>query len=158
MQKIAQVLKSNGTDGELLVSFFDVDPEDIDLQEPVFIYFDGLPVPFYFESFVRRGVNRALVHLTGVHSLRDADELAGQPIFADYFEVTEDSDLTGWTVLKADGSKVGLIVGYEDIPGNLCVYVDTPDGERLIPLHPDLVLSMDQPSRTITLQVPEGLL
>ena len=158
MQKIAQVLKSNGTDGELLVSFFDVDPEDIDLQEPVFIYFDGLPVPFYFESFTRRGVNRALVHLTGVHSLRDADELAGQDIFADYFEITEDSDLTGWTVIKADGSKVGLIVGYEDIPGNLCVYVDTSDGERLIPLHPDLVLGMDQSSRTITLQIPEGLL
>ena len=158
MLRIAQVLKSNGTDGGLFISFFDVAPEDIDLQEPVFIYFDGLPVPFYFESFVRRGVNRALVHLTGVHSLRDADELAGQPIFADYFEVTEDSDLTGWTVLNADGSKVGLIVGYEDIPGNLCVYVDTPDGERLIPLHPDLVLSMDQTSRTITLQVPEGLL
>ena len=46
MQKIAQVLKSNGTDGELLVSFFDIDPEEIDLQEPVFIYMDGLPVPF----------------------------------------------------------------------------------------------------------------
>ncbi len=158
MQKIAQVLKSNGTDGELLVSFFDIDPEDIDLQEPVFIYFDGLPVPFYFESFVRRGVNRALVHLTGVHNLKDADEIAGQPIFADYFELTEDSDLTGWTVLGPGGSTVGLIVGYEPIPGNPCVYVDTSDGERLLPLHPDLVLGMDPSSRTITLQIPEGLL
>ncbi|MBQ6198683.1 MAG: hypothetical protein IJK44_05560 [Bacteroidales bacterium] len=158
MQKIAQVLKSNGTDGELLISFFDIDPEDIDLQEPVFINFDGLPVPFYFESLVRRGVNRALVHLTGVHSLKDADELAGSDIFADYFELTEDSDLTGWTVLSADGSTVGLIVGYEDIPGNLCVYVDTADGERLIPLHSDLVLEMDSSSRTVKLQIPEGLL
>ena len=158
MQKIAQVLKSNGTDGELLVSFFDIDPEEIDLQEPVFIYMDGLPVPFYFESFVRRGVNRALVHLTGVHSLRDADELAGQAIYADYFEVDEDSDLTGWTVLSASGATVGLIVGYEDIPGNLCVYVDTSDGERLIPLHPDLVLGTDPSAHTITLQIPEGLL
>ena len=158
MQKIAQVLKSNGTDGELLVSFFDIDPEEIDLQEPVFIYMDGLPVPFYFEAFTRRGVNRALVHLTGVHSLKDADELAGQPIFADYFEVDEDSDLTGWTVLSASGATVGMIVGYEDIPGNLCVYVDTPDGEKLIPLHPDLVLDMDQSAHTITLQIPEGLL
>ena len=158
MQKIAQVLKSNGTDGELLVSFFDIDPEEIDLQEPVFIYMDGLPVPFYFESFVRRGVNRALVHLTGVRSLKDADELAGQDIFADYFEVTEDSDLTGWTVLSPDGSTVGLIVGYEDIPGNLCVYVDTADGEKLIPLHPDLVLGTDPAAHTITLQIPEGLL
>lgn len=158
MQKIAQVLKSNGTDGELLISFFDIDPEDIDLQEPVFINFDGLPVPFYFESLVRRGVNRALVHLTGVHSLKDADELAGSDIFADYFEVTEDSDLTGWTVLSADGATVGLIVGYEDIPGNLCVYVDTADGERLIPLHSDLVLEMDSGSHTVRLQIPEGLL
>lgn len=158
MQKIAQVLKSNGTDGELLISFFDIDPEDIDLQEPVFIYMDGLPVPFYFESFVRRGVNRALVHLTGVHNLKDADELAGSDIFADYFEVTEDSDLTGWTVLNANGSTVGLIVGYEDIPGNLCVYVDTADGVRLLPLHTDLVLGMDPSAHTVTLQIPEGLL
>ena len=158
MQKIAQVLKSNGTDGELLVSFFDVDPEEIDLQEPVFIYMDGLPVPFYFEAFTRRGVNRALVHLTGVHNLKDADELAGQPIYADYFEEDEDSDLTGWTVKSPDGTTVGLIVGYEDIPGNLCVYVDTADGERLIPLHPDLVLSTEPAAHTITLQIPEGLL
>ena len=158
MQKIAQVLKSNGTDGELLVSFFDIDPEDIDLQEPVFIYMDGLPVPFYFESFTRRGVNRALVHLTGVHSLRDADELAGSAIFADYFEEGEDSDLTGWTVLSDSGANVGLIVGYEDIPGNLCVYVDTADGEKLLPLHQDLVLSMDPSRREITLSIPEGLL
>ena len=158
MQKIAQVLKSNGTDGELLVSFFDIDPEDIDLQEPVFIYMDGLPVPFYFESFTRRGVNRALVHLTGVHSLRDADELAGAAIFADYFEEGEDSDLTGWTVLSDSGATVGLIVGYEDIPGNLCVYVDTADGEKLLPLHQDLVLSMDPSRREITLSIPEGLL
>ena len=103
-------------------------------------------------------MNRALVHLTGVRSLKDADELAGQDIFADYFEVTEDSDLTGWTVLSPDGSTVGLIVGYEDIPGNLCVYVDTADGEKLIPLHPDLVLGTDPAAHTITLQIPEGLL
>lgn len=158
MRKIAQVLKSNGTDGELLVSFFDVDPEEIDLQEPVFIYFDGLPVPFYFESFVRRGVNRALVHLTGVRSLRDADELAGYAIFADYFDLTEDNDLTGWTVLSQDGATVGLIVGYEDIPGNTCIYVDTADGEKLLPLHEDLVLAMDDAARTVTLEIPEGLL
>ena len=55
MQRIAQVLKSNGTDGELLISFFDIGPEDIDLQEPVFIYFDGLPVPFFIRSFRQRG-------------------------------------------------------------------------------------------------------
>ncbi|MBO5562302.1 MAG: hypothetical protein J5939_01125 [Bacteroidales bacterium] len=46
MQRIAQVLKSNGRDGELLVSFVGISPDEINLEEPVFVEFDGLPVPF----------------------------------------------------------------------------------------------------------------
>ena len=158
MLKIAQVLKSNGTDGGLLISFFDVSPEDIDLPEPVFINFDGLPVPFYFESFTRRGLSRAIVHITGVHNLKDADELAGAAIYADYFEEEADEDFTGWTVLDAQGATVGTISGYEDIPGNLCIYVQTPGGEVLLPLHQELVISMDPEKRVLALTIPEGLL
>lgn len=158
MLKIAQVLKSNGIDGGLLISFFDVSPEDIDLQEPVFIQFDGLPVPFYFESFTRRGNNRAIVHITGVHNLKDADELAGAAVYADYFEEEADEDLTGWTVLDASGATVGTVTGYEDIPGNLCIYVQTPGGEVLLPLHQELVVSMDPEKRVLALTIPEGLL
>jgi len=159
MLRIAQVLKSNGTQGELLISFFDVAPEDIDLQEPVFIEFDGLPVPFYFESFIPRGVNRALVRLTGVHSLKDADELAGSAIYADYFEEEPGEDLTGFTVKDADGTIVGTVTDYEDIPGNTCLWVKRPSGEEvLLPFHEDLVVGMDPASHTLTLSVPEGLL
>ena len=159
MQRIAQVLKSNGTDGELLISFFDVAPEDIDLQEPVFIEFDGLPVPFYFESFTQRGVNRARVRLTGVRSLKDADELSGVPIFADYFEEEAEDDLTGWTVLSPEGALVGTVTDYEDIPGNTCLWVKRPSGEEvLLPLHEDLVIGLDPSTTTLTLTIPDGLL
>lgn len=44
--QVARIIKSNGTDGELVMGFRDILPEDIDIQEPVFIYCDGLPVPF----------------------------------------------------------------------------------------------------------------
>ena len=159
MLRVAQVLKSNGTDGELLLSFFDIAPEDIDLQEPVFIEFDGLPVPFYFESFTPRGNNRALVRLTGVRSLKDADELAGQSVYADYFEEEEEEDLVGWEVRNADGQSVGTVVDYEDIPGNLCLWVERPDGEQvLLPFHEDLILSMEESTQTITMSIPEGIL
>ena len=159
MLRVAQVLKSNGTDGELLLSFFDVAPEDMDLQEPVFIEFDGLPVPFYFESFTPRGNNRALVRLTGVRSLKDADELAGQSVYADYFEEEEEEDLVGWEVRNADGQSVGTVVDYEDIPGNLCLWVERPDGEQvLLPFHEDLILSMEESTQTITMSIPEGIL
>ncbi len=159
MLRIAQVLKSNGTDGELLISFFDVAPEDIDLQEPVFIEFDGLPVPFYFESFVPRGTNRALVRLTGVRSLKDADELSGAAIYADYFEEEADEDLTGWTVRTPEGAVIGTVTDYEDIPGNTCLWVQRPDGtEVLLPFHEDLVQRLDEATQTLVLSIPDGIL
>ena len=159
MLRIAQVLKSNGTDGGLLISFLDVSPEDIDLQEPVFIYFDGLPVPFYFEAFTPRGTNRALVRLTGVRSLRDADELSGAELFADYFEEEEEEDFTGYTVLSPDGHTVGVVSGTEDIPGNLCLWVERPGGQEvLLPFHPNLIQKIQDDDKTIVLQLPEGIL
>ena len=159
MQRIAQVLKSNGRDGELLMSFVGIAPEDIDPQEPVFIEFDGLPVPFYFESFTPRGTSRALVRLTGVHSLTDADELAGAAVYAadDLYE-DEEEDLTGWTVLDADGTRVGTVAAHEDIPGNPCIWVETGHGEVLVPLHEELVLDVDEQKQTLRMTIPEGLL
>ena len=159
MQRIAQVLKSNGRDGELLLSFVGIAPEEIDLEEPVFIEFDGLPVPFYFESFSQRGNSRALVRLTGVHDLADADELAGAVLYAedDLYE-DEEEDLTGWTVLDADGEKVGVVSAHEDIPGNPCIWVETGHGECLLPLHEELILDVDAKEKTLRMEIPEGLL
>ena len=159
MQRIGQVLKSNGRDGELLVSFSGIAPEDIDLEEPVFIEFDGLPVPFYFEAFTQRGNSRALVRLTGVHNLTDADELAGAVLYAedDLYE-DEEEDLTGWTVLDADGTKVGTVSAHEDIPGNPCIWVETGHGESLLPLREELVLDVDETEKTLRMEIPEGLL
>ena len=159
MQRIGQVLKSNGRDGELLVSFSGIAPEEIDLEEPVFIEFDGLPVPFYFEAFTQRGNSRALVRLTGVHSLTDADELAGAVLYAedDLYE-DEEEDLTGWTVLDADGTKAGTVTAHEDIPGNPCIWVETGHGESLLPLREELVLDVDETEKALRMEIPEGLL
>ena len=159
MQRIGQVLKSNGRDGELLVSFSGIAPEEIDLEEPVFIEFDGLPVPFYFEAFSQRGNSRALVRLTGVHNLTDADELAGAVLYAedDLYE-DEEEDLTGWTVRDADGTKVGTVSAHEDIPGNPCIWVETGHGECLLPLREELVLDVDETKQTLRMEIPEGLL
>ena len=159
MLRIGKVLKSNGTDGGLILSLFDILPEDIDLQEPVFIEFDGLPVPFYFESFTPKGSNRALVQITGVRNLKDADELTGADVYADYFEEDEEEDFTGWAVLNQDGVQVGEVFDFEDIPGNTCLWVKRPDGsEVLLPFHEDLVLAVDENKHILTLTIPEGIL
>ena len=219
LQQIAQVLKSNGTDGELVMGFREIAPEDISLNEPVFIVFDGLPVPFFIESFSKRGNSKALVRLTDIRSMEDAEELAGKVVYVEEEslpEMTLEDDgyaaLIGWLLLtpeipdqvgndgeavEDDGEtvgndgetvgndeeavgndeeavgndgetslpattgnlyEVGEITDFIDIPNNPCIEVDTKNGAVMIPLHEDLILSVDPENLEIVMQIPAGLL
>ena len=193
MLQIAQVLKSNGTDGELVMSFRNIAPEDINLEEPVFIVFDGLPVPFYIETFTKRGNSKALVRITGVHNQEDVEEIAGKAVYIEEGEETELSleddgyaALVGWMLLTPSTTlsdspatqsnspvtlsdsegypqdielmEVGEITDFIDIPNNPCIEVETENGAVMIPLHEDLILSVDPEYQEIIMQIPEGLL
>ncbi len=181
LQQVAQVLKSNGTDGELVMGFREIAPEDINLQEPVFIVFDGLPVPFYIESFTRRGNTKALVRLTDICSQEDVEEITGKAVYIDGSAIPEMSleedgfyALVGWTLLTPADSEslitatevekepefieVGEITDFIDIPNNPCIEVETENGAVMIPLHEDLILSVDPEYQEIIMQIPEGLI
>ena len=171
--QIAQVLKSNGTDGELVMSFRNIAPDDINLTDPVFIIFDGLPVPFFIESFTKRGNTKALVRLTDISSMEDAEEVIGKAVYVDDSQVPEMSleedgyaALVGWMVLTVEGElsedsdlfEVGEITDFMDIPNNPCLEVETENGAVIIPLHEDLILSIDPENQVIIMQIPAGLL
>ena len=160
--QIAQVLKSNGTEGEIVIGFRDFAPEDINLKEPVFIYYDGLPVPFFIKSFVIKGSSRAIVRLNDIMSYDEAEEIVGKGVFAesDTIEGYEEdwNVLIGWRLKDADGNKIGIITGIEDIPGNPCIHAETAKRQVMLPLHEDLILSLDNSRQEIVMTIPEGLL
>ena len=159
MLRIAKVLKSNGVDGDVLVSAPDVALED--LQGPVLIDFDGLPAQFFIESCTRRGSGKYIIHLTDVCNLEDAEELVGRFLWSDEVEEDDDEaqDFTGWKVLNR-GDYIGTVTDYEPIPGNLCLYLKPAEDadEIIIPLHEDLIISIDEESLTLNLNLPDGLL
>ena len=153
MLQIAKIIKSNGTGGDVLMGLYDISVQDFDLKEPLFIEFDGLPVPFFIESITAKGHSKAIVHLSSVDCLEDAEEIVGRAVWLDAEEEEEDSeDFIGWTLLDK-GRIVGTVTGIEPIPGNLCLIV----GDTLVPLHEDLVLSADPEKRILDLDLPEGL-
>ena len=180
LQQVAQVLKSNGTDGELVMGFREIAPEDINLQEPVFIVFDGLPVPFYIESLTKRGNTKALVYLTDIRSMEDVEEIAGKAVYIEAEEMPEltlEEDgyaaLVGWMVLTPSGDfstslemtegepellEVGEITDFLDIPNNPCIEVETENGAVMLPLHEDFILGLDAEYQEIIMQIPAGLL
>lgn len=153
MLQIAKILKSNGTDGGILIGVRDIAVDQIELKEPVFIYFDELPVPFFIQDIRQRGASKAIIHLNDVCTLEDAEEIVGREIYIDAeFEEEEEDGFVGWTVLNR-GQHYGVVTGVEPIPGNLCIYI----GDTLIPLHEDLIISADPQLRVLDLEIPEGL-
>jgi len=152
MLPVAKILKSNGVDGDLLVSSAYA-LEDLDPKEPVFIIFDGLQVPFFIQSLKPKG-GKYILHLNDIDTLEDADEVAGRDILLDLEDDgSDDLDFTGWTI-QDRGRTIGECTGMEPIPGNPCLYI----GETLVPLHEDLILSIDEHTRTLDLNLPEGLI
>lgn len=156
-EQIGQVLKSNGTDGQVVIGLRGILPEDISETEPVFIYFDELPVPFFFDNIQQRGGTKLLARLTDIRTLEDAEELVGRGVFlpAEDFE-EEGQDFTGWTLISGDFR--ASIEGIEDIPGNPCLIVNCEQGEVLVPLHEDLIINIDESSKVLEMNIPDGLM
>lgn len=164
--RIAQVLKSNGTDGETVIGTRGIAPCDINLTEPVFIYFDGLPVPFFIESLTQKGTAKAIVRLTDIGTFEDAEEFKGKGIFVSQnsLEDAQEDDfsiLCGWTLFAAgedSDEEIGVITDFLDIPENPCIEARTKKGAVTIPLHEDLIVSVDPDKREIVMDIPDGLL
>lgn len=157
MLSVAKILKSHGTDGGVLIGLSGAGFEEISQKEPVYIFFDGLPVPYFISDPTPKGSGRMVVHLTDVENLEDAEELVGKEIFLDSESVEDDEpDFAGWTVLDK-GVKLGVVSDYEPIPGNPCLYVETPSGQVMVPLHKDFVIEIDEESGALNLDLPAGL-
>ncbi len=150
-----KVLKSWGAEGQVVLSPDAEDPRDLKSQEPVFIEFDGLPVPFYVESAQPRG-SRFIVKFEGVDSLAEAEELVGRLVSFQEGDEEEEDSLVGLRVRDSRTRRtIGEIVDEADYGGNLVITVETAGGDVLLPIHEDLIVSIHDD--VITLDIPEGL-
>jgi ribosomal 30S subunit maturation factor RimM len=160
----ADVVKTFGAHGELLIRLRSEAPEEINLSEPVFIIIEGYAVPFYFKRFEARGNHRALVIFDDMESMELAQELAGKPI-----ELKRKNDkrknqpasaspfsLLHYHVVDEKAGEIGVVAEFIDIPGNPCLQLNDGMQEILIPFREEM-MTIDHKKKTITTNLPEGL-
>lgn len=200
--KFAVVAKPYGSDGECLISILDTEPEALELTEPVFIDFDGLPVPFFIKEINPKGSKRFLVKFIGVNTQEDAEEIVGKTLFRtlsdednhrqelepeEFYDMlflddgSLNSDnldlLENWEIFdipsddflnKIDSNDinnatlVGIVVGYENIACNPCLYIEKTSSTEaepvMIPFHDDLIAAIDVENHKILMTIPGGLI
>lgn len=162
--QIAQVMKSNGIDGETIISM-SISPDDIRKEQPVYLIFDELPVPFFIESIKRKGTSKAVVKFVDIDNFDDSEEIVGKAVYAEkhlYSHMSEEEDLidmlVGWTLFDGEGYEIGQIENYLDIPSNPCITVNYNGEEKYIPFHEDLIIAVDEENCEIQMEIPDSLL
>ena len=165
--EIGSFTKPHGLRGEMS-AVFDTD-ELISVVEDarhLFVELDGLMVPFTILSYRPKGSESLLLTLKGIGTQDFASRLTNKPIYLEASLLPDNSDdddslyledLVGFTILTSDGP-VGKITGYDDSTENLLFEVEAKNGsEVLVPAVGEMISDIDENSRTVTMDLPEGL-
>lgn len=168
LTSIAQVVKSYGTTGEVVIKVFDELPQKG--KEPVFINFDELPVPFFIDSIVARGNSNAIVKFSTINDLLHAEELVGQNIYAisvdgDKNDVDDLNLLNGFVLLDDTDKKIGTVSKFLDYCGNPCLEIKLIESNNqresnnfIMPINNDLIIDIDEVHKILKMRIPIGLI
>jgi len=161
---VARIVKSFGSNGEVIIRYSPKFDKDIDTKEPVFIYFDGLPVPFFIVSTKDRGKTDSLVQFRTITDQKAAEEIIGEylyiePVEAETDEQIADTVIIGYTVKDKQLGTIGTISDIYYYPNNPCLAITSRNTqeELLLPIHEDLISSIDHSKKLIEVIVPNGL-
>jgi 16S rRNA processing protein RimM len=157
-----RIVKIHGYDGTVIVKTEPGFSENIPEMESVFIEIDGLPVPFFISTLEYSGGDTLKIKFHDYESYDKMTEFNGCRIFiastGKEKKHYKDDDLIGFRVLAGKKNFIGIISNIIHNPGQDLLSVQA-DGEKpiLVPLHKDFIVDLDEKSRTIVMDLPEGL-
>ena len=159
--KIGRLGKTHGVKGE--VSFqFDDDIFDRTDADYLVLDIDSILVPFFMEEYRFRNDTVCLVKFCDIDTQQRAQELTGCDVYfpRTLAEKAEDvpslASLVGFSIVDESSSKtVGRIADIDDSTVNILFELE--DG-TLIPASNELIDDIDAEQKTITMNIPEGLL
>ena len=160
--KIGIIGKAHGVKGELSIQIDDDVFDRVDAEYLV-LKLDGIFVPFFMEEYRFKSDSVALVKFEGVDTQERARELTGVEVYfpRELAEQDEEAELSyaalvGYALIDSNSGKAVGTIAYVD-EQTINIMFELEDG-RLIPASEELIVDVDQQARTITLDIPEGIL
>ncbi|MDR0982340.1 MAG: ribosome maturation factor RimM [Culturomica sp.] len=168
--KAGKIIKTHNLDGKVVVAV-ENDLLEKYSKEPVFLFLEGAPVPFFIaENGVSvRNHTSLIVKFDYVDSPTQAERLLGEDVFIRTSDLNEEDlsdfdeddfdifDLEGFKVKDSLSGDEGNVEYITDYSGNIVMTVILGNKEILIPFAPDYITYVDPKLRTITLQIPQEL-
>jgi len=160
--------KPFGVKGELKVNIEDAFLEDFLQAKILFIAVKGKPLPFFVENI--RLAGSTFLKLEDVNHKEAASQISGSELLlrkedalADEERVLEVEETLvfkiylGYSIEDLTLGKIGSIKDVVEFPQQEMALVTFQGKEIFIPLHHDLIESINKKTKTIQMNLPEGL-
>ena len=159
--KIGKLGKTHGVKGEISFLFDDDVFDRVDADYLV-LMIDGILVPFFIEEYRFRSDSNAIIKFEDIDTQERARELTGCDVYFPRALADCDDDsiswasLVGFDLVESNGRKtIGRIASVDDTTINILFELE--DG-TLIPASEELITDVDKDNKSITINIPEGLL
>lgn len=164
--KIGFIRKSRGVHGELVLEFEDQFEFSVEEATRFFLEIDGLLVPFFVveNGLQIKSAKTAFVNFEWVDSEKYAKRIIGASVYLFTSEIVDEPEeaglfeLEGFTLFNKNGQNIGVISKVEDFSGNVVLTIGHENTGLLIPFNEDFLVAIDPENKTLTLDLPEGLM
>lgn len=165
-EKIGFFRKTHGVYGDVVLEFEPQYEYSVEETTRFFVELEGLLVPFFVkeDGFRFKTSNSAILSFEDVETEKYAKRLIGCSVYlfqSEIIDEPEDSNLNvliNYLVLDQDGNKIGKIIQVDDYSGNVVFTIEYKNSELLIPFNDELLIEINDSSKTIQIHIPEGLI
>ena len=163
LSRAGYISKSHGFKGELQCVLEMARPEQILKEKFLFLIKEGLPVPYFIEAADVHG-EQLIVKLEGIDSEETAKKNSKIEIYIERKKIAKKKvpvtwrDLTGYQAIDKQHGDLGPIEEIVEYPMHFVAKCTYKSIEILFPLIEEFVLEVDDEQKTVSLNLPEGLL
>ena len=159
--KIGRLGKTHGVRGEISFLFDDDVFDRVDADYLV-LQVDGIFIPFFMEEYRFKSDANAIVKFEDIDTQERARDLTGCDVFFPRALSDSDDDALTWAEIigfslidAATGKTIGQIASVDDSTLNILFELED---DTLVPASEELITDVDKDNRTITIELPQGLL
>lgn len=164
LTEIGRVVKSHGVKGSVKVKFnkhFDF--EKFQIEEPVFIILNELPVPFFIESYDFGGGHH-IIKFSFIDNLDKAEHIRGATISiineaseSNHFK-NDSTRIVDYKVYSKEHGYIGEVSGINEIPGNPVLEILNNNTTILVPFVKEFIVAIDHSQKKMEINPPKGLI
>lgn len=162
--RVAHVRRAHGLRGELLIRSLTARAEDVFLPGRILYAGADADAPPMALRGARTTNDGWLILLEGVGDRTAAERWRGADLWAEHDEHSASGgdtpfagDLVGLSMRLADGTVIGTVSNYFDLPQGPVLEVDRAEDSVLFPLRSEFVSRVDAASGVIVVDPPAGL-